>query len=71
MKKTPAHSTPKLGPGEYRPDVTFTRLEDLPPPKIVKQRRMAKAAQQHAANGFHIHRCAKRQQLPIPRASQQ
>jgi len=39
MKKTVTPSTPKLGPGEYRPDVAFTRLEDLPPPKIIKQRR--------------------------------
>ena len=37
MKKTPAHSTTKLGPGEYRPDIAFTRLEDLPPPKLIKQ----------------------------------
>jgi len=39
MKKTPALSPAKLGPGEYRPDIAFTRLEDLPPPKIIKQRR--------------------------------
>jgi hypothetical protein len=39
MKKTPPIATPKLGPGEYRPDIAFTRLEDLPPPKIIKQRR--------------------------------
>jgi hypothetical protein len=39
MKKTAAHSTTKLGPGEYRSDVAFTRLEDLPPPKLIKQRR--------------------------------
>ena len=39
MKKTPPIATTKLGPGEYRPDIAFTRLEDLPPPKIIKQRR--------------------------------
>ncbi len=39
MKKTATHSTTKLGPGEYQPDVAFTRVEDLPPAKIVKQRR--------------------------------
>jgi transposase len=39
MKKTSAHSTTKLGPGEYRPDIAFTRLEGLPPPTIIKQRR--------------------------------
>ena len=39
MKKTPALSTAKLGPGEYRPDIAFARLEDLPQPKIIKQRR--------------------------------
>ncbi|MBP7686486.1 MAG: hypothetical protein KA765_01200 [Thermoflexales bacterium] len=39
MKKTPAISTPKLGPGEYRPDIAFARPEDLPQPQIIKQRR--------------------------------
>ena len=39
MKKTSAPSTTKLGPGEYRPDIAFTRLEDLPQAKIIKQRR--------------------------------
>lgn len=39
MKKTPAASTPKRGPGEYQPDMAFTKPEDLPPPKVVKQRR--------------------------------
>jgi hypothetical protein len=38
MKKTPT-APPKLGPGEYRPDIAFTRLEDLPRPKIIKQQR--------------------------------
>ena len=39
MKTTPAPATPKLGPGEYVPDVAFTRLEDLPKPKRFKQSR--------------------------------
>ena len=39
MKKTPALSPAKLGPGEYWPDIAFARLEDLPQPKIIKQRR--------------------------------
>jgi hypothetical protein len=39
MEKTPASATVKLGPGEYRPDLVFTRPEDLPSPKIIKQRR--------------------------------
>ena len=39
MKKTSPIATTKLGPGEYRPDIAFTRPEDLPPPKIIKQRR--------------------------------
>lgn len=39
MKKSPAPSTPKLGPGEYVPDRAFTKPEDLPPPKLIKQRR--------------------------------
>jgi transposase len=39
MKKPSPPSTPKLGPGEYRPEVAFTRVEDLPSAKIVKQRR--------------------------------
>jgi hypothetical protein len=32
-------TTKKLGPGEYVPDVAFRRIEDLPRPKIIKQRR--------------------------------
>jgi transposase len=40
MKQTQPTSKPKLGPGEYRPDTAFTRLEDLPRPKIVKERRI-------------------------------
>jgi hypothetical protein len=39
MKKTPSTSKPKLGPGEYRPDIGFTKLEDLPRPKVIKQPR--------------------------------
>ncbi len=31
--------TTKLGPGEYRPDVAFQRIEDLPRPKVIKQNR--------------------------------
>jgi len=29
----------KLGPGEYKPDIAFTRVEDLPKPKIIKETR--------------------------------
>jgi len=29
----------KLGPGEYKPDAAFTRIEDLPKPKIFKEDR--------------------------------
>ena len=36
-------SSTKLGPGEYLPDVAFQRVEDLPKPKLVKQRRDAQA----------------------------
>ena len=39
MKETPATSKPKLGPGEYKPDIAFERIEDLPRPKLIKQRR--------------------------------
>jgi transposase len=38
MKTTPSPPAPKLGPGEYRPDIAFTKLEDLPKPKLLKQR---------------------------------
>jgi len=31
----------KLGPGEYKPDIAFTRIEDLPQPKIRKEDRNA------------------------------
>jgi transposase len=45
--KTSTHTQPvasktpptKLGPGEYRPAGIFQRVEDLPKPKIIKQRR--------------------------------
>ena len=30
---------PKLGPGEYKPDIAFKRTEDLPRPKLITQRR--------------------------------
>lgn len=39
MKATPSTSKPKLGPGEYKPDSAFKRIEDLPRPKLIKQRR--------------------------------
>jgi hypothetical protein len=39
MKKIPSTSQVKLGPGEYRPDIAFTKLEDLPKAKVIKQRR--------------------------------
>ena len=39
MKRAKTTATAKLGPGEYRPDVAFQRLEDLPRPKVIKQRR--------------------------------
>ncbi len=39
MKKPPPTTTPKLGPGEYRPDTAFTKPEDLPKPKLIKQSR--------------------------------
>lgn len=35
--KSKPHS--KLGPGEYKPDIAFTRVEDLPKPKIIKETR--------------------------------
>ena len=39
MKKTPSPAAPKLGPGEYVPDVAFTKPEELPRPKVLQQRR--------------------------------
>ncbi len=39
MTKTSSPVIPKLGPGEYRPDTAFTKLEDLPKPKRIKQLR--------------------------------
>jgi len=39
MKRSKKPTTPKLGPGEYRPEVAFQRVEDLPRPKIIKQKR--------------------------------
>ena len=35
--KEKAHS--QLGPGEYKPDIAFRRIEDLPKPKIIKESR--------------------------------
>ena len=32
-------TSPKLGPGEYLPEGIFQRLEDLPKPKIIRERR--------------------------------
>jgi transposase len=41
MKTTAAATQPvtKPGPGEYRPDTAFLRIEDLPKPKIMKEDR--------------------------------
>jgi hypothetical protein len=39
MKRTTNSTPSKLGPGEYRPDVAFQRVEDLPQPKVIKQKR--------------------------------
>ena len=39
MKPTTSTTSSKLGPGEYIPDTAFTRLEDLPKPKIIKESR--------------------------------
>jgi hypothetical protein len=41
MKTTSTATKPqrKLGPGEYKADTAFTRIEDLPEPKIVKENR--------------------------------
>ena len=41
MKKSPVSTSTKLGTGEYKPDTAFTRLEDLPKPKITKENRDA------------------------------
>jgi hypothetical protein len=40
MKKTDSSTAAKLGPGEYRPDVAYTRIEDLPKPKITTESRV-------------------------------
>jgi transposase len=39
MKLTSSSTAEKLGPGEYIPDTAFTRIEDLPKPKISKESR--------------------------------
>jgi len=39
MTKQSSTITAKVGPGEYVPDVAFTKPEDLPRPKIIKQQR--------------------------------
>ena len=41
MKPTSSSPSPKPGPGEYKPDTAFTRIEDLPKPKIIKENRNA------------------------------
>ena len=35
--KNPPMTKKKLGPGEYRPDVAFQRVEDLPRPRRIPQ----------------------------------
>lgn len=40
MKKTAFNTSIRIGPGEYDPDVAYTRLEDLPKPKITKEARV-------------------------------
>ncbi len=39
MKPTTSisNTSSKVGPGEYKPDTAFTRIEDLPKPKIIKE----------------------------------
>jgi hypothetical protein len=39
MKKTASPVASKLGPGEYKPDIAFSKPEDLPKPKRLRQRR--------------------------------
>jgi hypothetical protein len=39
MSKQSFAPPPKLGPGDYVPDVAFTKPEDLPQPKIIKHQR--------------------------------
>ena len=39
MKKPASTNQPKLGPGEYKPDTAFERIEDLPRAKTIKQSR--------------------------------
>ena len=41
MKRTSTATKPvtKYGPGEYKPDSAYMRIEDLPKPKIVKETR--------------------------------
>jgi len=36
---TASKSQTKLGPGEYKPDTAYVRIEDLPKPKIIKEDR--------------------------------
>jgi hypothetical protein len=39
MKSKSSNTSTKPGPGEYQPDTAFTRIEDLPKPKIIKESR--------------------------------
>ena len=39
MKKLTATLKPRVGPGEYKPDIAFERVEDLPRPKVIQQSR--------------------------------
>ena len=39
MKSVPTPPKTKIGPGEYKPDIAFERIEDLPRPKLIKQSR--------------------------------
>ncbi len=55
MKKIISSTSSKVGPGEYRPDVAFTRIEDLPKAKIFKEQRN------------EIQRTCPRCQKPAPR----
>lgn len=56
MKPTTSSTSAKLGPGEYIPDTAFTRIADLPKPKIIKESRQ------------ELERLCPRCQKPAPRA---
>ncbi len=64
MKSTSTSTPQKLGPGEYVPDQAFTRVEDLPKPKRLKQSRKypvrtcpqcGQAAPRHKVFTRHLH----------------